>query len=246
MEIKNTLEQLGLTGKKADIYLAALELGSAPTTDIAKKAGIKRTTCYDIILDLKKEGLIFQTIKGKRRFFIAENPEKMLKKMKEKEKIFSEILPQLKSIYNVTGRKPKISFYEGKQGLIEMIDDTLKYKGPIYAFASEEIVQILGKQWAESYWKKRRTRNISVFGILPRTEFNLKEIVAKNIRDLRTTKLIDLKKYPFSIEIDIYANQKVALLSSKEEIGLIIEGKEIYNTMKSIFDLIWDLLPEAS
>ncbi|EKD46863.1 MAG: hypothetical protein ACD_67C00036G0001 [uncultured bacterium] len=33
-------------------------------------------------------------------------------------------------------------------------------------------------------------------------------------------------------------------MSSKEEIGLIIEGAEIHNTMKLIFQLIWDLLPE--
>jgi hypothetical protein len=36
----------------------------------------------------------------------------------------------------------------------------------------------------------------------------------------------------------------VALISAKEEIGLIIEGSEIHKTMKLIFELIWKLLPE--
>ncbi|KKQ39044.1 MAG: hypothetical protein US57_C0022G0008 [Candidatus Moranbacteria bacterium GW2011_GWC2_37_73] len=34
-------------------------------------------------------------------------------------------------------------------------------------------------------------------------------------------------------------------MSAKEEIGLIIEGEEIHKTMKLIFQLIWDLLPEV-
>jgi len=37
----------------------------------------------------------------------------------------------------------------------------------------------------------------------------------------------------------------VALMSAKEETGIIIEGKEIYNTMKLIFELLWDNLPEV-
>lgn len=54
MTINKSLEQLGLVGKKADVYLASLELGSASVIEIAKKAGVKRTTCYDILFELEK------------------------------------------------------------------------------------------------------------------------------------------------------------------------------------------------
>jgi len=54
----------------------------------------------------------------------------------------------------------------------------------------------------------------------------------------------DPQKYPFSVEINIYGHQRVALMSSKEETGIIIEGAEIYKTMKLIFELVWDNLPE--
>lgn len=244
MELKNSLEQIGMSGKMAEIYLASLELGCASTIDIAKKAGIKRTTCYDIILDLKKQGAMSETRKAKKRLFVAESPEKILKKMREKEKAFSEILPQLKSIHNIIGGKPKISFYEGKQGLIEVYNDTLNYKGQILAFASDQIFNVLGQSEVEHYWKQRRLRNIQIKGILPKTESVLNKIVKYNVRDLRTTRLIDPKKYPFSIEINIYGSQKIALVSFIEEIAVIIEGREIHNTMRSIFELIWDLLPE--
>ena len=244
MEIKHILEQLGLKDKKADVYLAALELGSATVIEISKKASIKRTTCYDILMDLIKMGLVSETSKGKKRLFIGEDPEKILGDLENKEKLLSGILPQLKAVYNIKGVKPKIRFYEGKEGLREVYADTLKYSGEIAAFASEDVVRTLGREWADDYLKKRVKKNIRVRVILPKTEY-VSKIVEEDRELLRTSKLIDPQKYPFSIEINIYGHKKVALMSSREEMGIIIEGNEVYKTMKLIFELLWDNLPEV-
>lgn len=245
MEIKAILEQFGLEGKKTDIYLASLELGSATVIEIAKKSSIKRTTCYDILLELEKEGLISETAKGKKRLFSGEDPENIYKKLREKESVFSEILPQLKSIYNIKGTKPKIRFYEGKEGLREVYNDTLKSSGEILAFVSDAVIQVLGNDWAENYLKTRTKKGIRIRAIYPATEYFTKQFIPRDQLQLRTSKVIDQKKYPFSIEINIYGHQKVALMSAKEETGIIIEGVEIYNTMKLIFELLWDNLPEV-
>lgn len=245
MEIKSVLEQFGLTGKKADVYLASLELGSATVIEIAKKAGIKRTTGYDILMDLEKEGLVSETAKGKKRLFIGEDPEKIKRDLANKERLFSEILPQLKSIHNVSGAKPKIRFYEGIEGVKEVYNDTLKYGGEFVAFGSEDVVRILGEKWSMDYIKRRINKGIRVRAILPRTEYLEKEIQGKDQEQLRATKFIDKKKYPFSIEIDIYGHSKIALLSSKEMLGVIIESTEIYSTLKFIFEILWDTLPEV-
>ena len=244
MDTKQTLEQFGLHGRKADVYLAALELGGASVIDIARKANIKRTTAYDILLDLKNDGLISETLKGAKRLFIGEDPEKIKKDLEKKEALFSEILPQLKSIYNVKGTKPKIKFYEGKEGLIEAYDDALKYSGEILAFGSEDVLNVLGQDWAEQYIKRRVKKDIRIRAILPETKQLTENIVARDQEHLRACKLIKKDKYPFSVEIDIYGHQKVALISCKEQMAVIIESAEINNTLKWIFELSWDNLPE--
>lgn len=244
MEIREILEQLDLEGKKADIYLASLELGGATVIEIAKKSGVKRTTCYDVLLDLIKKGLISETVKGKRKFYIGEDPEKIQKDLRKKEILFSEILPQLKSIHNTGGNRPKIRFYEGKEGLREVYNDTLKYLGEVVGFASEDVVRILGHDWAWDYMKRRKQNHLTARFIMPETEFMKNEVASNDQEQLRTSKLVDPKKYPFTIEINIYGFSKVALMSSKEETGVIIESSEIYNTMKLIFELLWDNLPE--
>jgi sugar-specific transcriptional regulator TrmB len=245
MELNQTLEQFGLTEKKADVYLAALELGGTSVINIARKAGIKRTTCYDILQDLIHQGLVSEIAKGKKKFFIGEDPEKIKKDLQKKESLFNEILPQLKSIHNISGVKPKIRYFEGKEGLIEAYDDALKYSGEILAFGSEDVYKVLGRDWVEDYIKRRVKKDIRVRAILPSTEYLEREIFVRDQAQLRTCKSIKKEKYPFSIEIDIYGFQKVALISNKEQLAIIIESAEIYNTLKQIFELCWDLLPEV-
>jgi len=244
MSIKNTLEQLGLNGKKADIYLACLELGSASVVDIAKKAKIKRTTCYDIMVDLLNDGLISRTLKGKKTLFVAEDPNKMQSALKNKERMLAEILPELQSIYNVKGIKPKIRYFEGKEGLKEVYADTLRHGGEIVGFASYDTATILGEEWSKDYLVRRVKAGISARGIFPGDELVIKNFVAHNKEHLRQSKLVSPKRYPFTVEINLYGKQRIALMSAKEEVALIIEGVEIHNTLKAIFDLIWDLLPE--
>lgn len=245
MEIKYFLAQFDLIGKKADVYLAVLELGSGTVIEIARKSEIKRTTVYDILLDLEKSGLIYQTTKVNKRLFVAEDPEKLKKKLEEKERVLGEMLPQLRSLYNIKGIKPKIKFYEGKEGLRQVYSDTLNYGGEILAFASEDVVKVLGMNWANDYLAKRVKRGIRARIILPKTEIIERDFNPLDQKQLRSSKLVSAKKYPFSIEINIYGHQKVALMSSREEMGIIIEGREIYNTLKLIFELLWDNLPEV-
>lgn len=244
MEINETLSQFGLTHKKNKVYLASLELGAGTTIEIAKKAGIKRTTCYDVLLELEKDGLIYETTKNKKRFFVAEDPEKIQRDLKRKEVVFSEILPELKSIYNVKGVKPKIRFYEARVGLLEVYDDTLRYSGEILAFASVDSVNVLGFDWANEYLKKRVEKGIHYKGIIAKSKLIEERFLPENQNQLRSSKLINGQKYPFSNEIMIYGHQKVAIVSAKDLIGVIIESSEIYHTQKSIFNLLWDSLPE--
>ncbi|MFZ5982560.1 MAG: TrmB family transcriptional regulator [Patescibacteria group bacterium] len=244
MEIKAYLEQLDISGKKADVYLASLELGSATVAQIAKKAGIKRTTGYDILEELEKEGLVSETKKGEKRLFVGEDPEKIQRKLHQKERLFSEILPQLKSIYNIAGDKPKIRFFEGKSGLMEVYEDTLRFGKEILAFGSYDIVPVLGHDWAESYIRRRKKKGVYYKGILPESSNLKREYLSRNQEQLRLTKTVSAEKYPFSVEINLYGFQKIALISPKEEMGIIIEGAEIYKTLRSIFELLWDNLPE--
>lgn len=242
--ILTTLQQIGLSEKQAKIYLAALELGETTIKEIAKHAGLKRTTLYDLMDEMTSSGFLKQTVKGTRKKIIAASPEELKIIIQKREALLAQILPSLSSLSNVEKIRPKIRFYEGKDGLKEVYADTLNYSGEMLAFASEDVVKILGMDWAADYLKKRARKKLRMRAIVPKTALVEKDFVSRDQEQLRSTKLVDAKKYPFSTEINIYGHQKIALMSSKEEVGLIIEGAEIHNTLKYIFELLWDNLPE--
>jgi len=237
MEIKPTLKQFGLKNKEIDVYLATLELGISSASQISKKADIIRTTIYDIMSNLMQKGLIGQTQKGKKRLFYAEEPEKLKKLLQEKEEQLKEILPILKSLYSTAGTKPKIRYYEGKEGLKEVYRDTLNYTGELVGYVSENILNLLGKNFTDEYIAKRKKSKIFARVLGPDSP----DVISYKKFDkesLRMTRLISKNKFPFSIEMNIYGN-KVAFISFKEEMGIIIESNEIAKNQKLLFELAW-------
>jgi len=125
MEYEELLKKAGFDDKESKVYLAALELRSAPASAIAEKAGIVRSTCYGILEGLVHKGLASKTEKaGGVLKFNVENPE-LLKSYIESQKsnldlISQEIqkmLPELKKLQKEATFKPEIEYYEGKEGI---------------------------------------------------------------------------------------------------------------------------------
>lgn len=240
MEIKQILEQIGIEGKKAEAYLACLEMGGATAYLIAKKTGLKRPTVYDIMNQLMKEGLAYKSINGNIKYFSPADPEVLIKKLKEKESLAKEILPQLQNLYNSSKTKPFIRYFEGREGIKEMYEDSLRSckKGDeILAYVGEDVMAHL-PEYAESYVLRRVGKSIRLRGIY-KQDAEIKEYLAKNIEQLRESKVLEEKDFPVSNETNIYKN-KVAIASyGTEMFGMIIESEEIARSQRAIFELAW-------
>ncbi|MFZ2881908.1 MAG: helix-turn-helix domain-containing protein, partial [Candidatus Moraniibacteriota bacterium] len=231
----------GLNEKEAEIYMATLELGEATGFQIYKKTSLKKPTVYYILDELQKRGLVVLTKKGKKKYYIAESPTKIQEDLENKLKSFNSILPQLLSVYNIQAVKPKLRYYEGKDGIKEVYADTLKYKDEILSFSSENVVSILGEDFSLDYIRKRVKKNIPIKSIVPNLENIQEKFLNKNQEQLRSAKLIDPKEFNFPIEINIYAN-KVAFMSFRDELAVIIESDEINKMMKLLFSFFWNKL----
>lgn len=237
MNTKDILINLGFKKHQASIYLACLELGMATPSEIAKKAGVVRPYFYDLVEDLIKDGLVIKTIKGKRKYFYAENPEKILQNQQNKLKAIEALMPQLKSIHNTTANKPEVSFYEGRSGINKVYDDALKNEGEIIAFTTEKFLLADGKELSNDYIQKRVRAKIPLRVIGPASK-ELIELKSKDEKELRQTKILPQEIFTSDIELGIYSN-KVDFINFNKEFGLIIESKEIADVMKRIFEIIW-------
>jgi len=243
------LQSIGLVKEEADVYLAGLELGETSVQNLAKKAGIKRPTTYKILEKLMENGIFYQTLKGKKRYFNAENPEKLKLSLKQKELELNKIMPELKLIYNLSDTKPKVKFYEGVAGAISVYDDTLassKEGDEILSYTSiKNVFSIFPKDYAESYFERRVAKNITAKIIALDSE-EAREWKANAAKEMREIFLVPEDKNIFLGDTEIYGD-KVALISYKENfMAVVIESREIANMQRFIFNLAWENLSKAN
>lgn len=240
----DALSELGFSENEARVYLALLELGRGTVSLITRRAGINRTTGYDILASLVTKQLASVTGKEPKQEYSAESPARLEVLLREEvsrtqarlAETAANLIPQLKSMQTTVGR-PNVRFYEGKEGLIQAYEDTLTAREPIRAYATIEDMHAALPGYFPRYYARRAARGIIARGILARSPA-AEDRARYNAAELRETALIPYAKYHFSPEINIYDN-KVMIASSREQLGIIIESDEIADAMKKIFELSW-------
>ena len=243
LDLKKSLEYIGFSEKEVVVYLALLELGKGTVTEISRKAGINRPTGYHVLASLSVKELVKVSGKEPKQEYVAESPdqiEKMLSNKIEKDQKFineaKKIIPELKSIHNVTDR-PKVFFYEGEEGLEKVYEDTLTSHEEIRAYATVDDMHRGLKNYFPEYYKRRAGAGISIRAIVPKTEIGI-ERKSHDEEEKREIAFVPKDKYYFSPEINIYDN-KVMIASWREKLGIIIESNEIADAMKKIYELAW-------
>lgn len=239
-QYENLLTALGMRPPEAKVYLATLKLGQSVVTAIAEEAGIQRTFAYDILNDLMSQGIVSEVeIRGKKHYS-AISVEQFKKIQEEKLKKFENAIPELKVLEKTVGDRPKVQFFEGKEGIKAALYDTLSQPngGEILAYATGEGVYADDPKFALDYIKQRVKKNIVARSISTDTP-ETRKYTSKDKEHLRINCLVPADKFPFTNEIDIYGN-KVAIMSMQGELlAVIIESESIAKTQRMIFELAW-------
>lgn len=242
-EIKEILIKSGFSDNESAVFLALLQLGKGTVSQITRKAGLNRTTGYDILDSLVSKGLVSVSGKEPKQEYLAESPDHLLNILENNEKEakkrileIKKIIPNLKSIHNVMGR-PKVRFYEGTEGLKDVYEDTLTSHEQIRAYANVNEMHQALIGYFPKYYERRAGKNVSIRAIIPDSPIG-KHRAGKDVEEKRESALVPVEKYNFSPEINIYDN-KVMIASWREKLGIIIESAEIADAMKKIYELAW-------
>lgn len=242
--LKTSLQSFGFSDKEANVYISLLELGEGTVAQISRKAGINRTTGYDILDSLSSKGVVNISGKEPKQEYSAESPSTITDFLKKQavqlaeniKKSEEEIVPELTLLHSFKDR-PKIRFYEGIEGLKHVYEDTLTSSEQILAYATIDDMHGALPGYFPEYYKRRAAKGISIRGIVPKTPLGV-ERQRFNEEEKREIAFVPATKYQFSPEINIY-NNKVMIASWREKLGIIIESEEIADAMKKIYELAW-------
>ncbi|MEK7648066.1 MAG: helix-turn-helix domain-containing protein [Patescibacteria group bacterium] len=235
------LQSLGLTPLQAAVYIAALELGQSSIQDLSRKSGVKRTSIYNFITDLKTRGLITQTRKKKRLVYSAVHPEQLLEIEKTRLTELERLMPELTAIYNKSESKPRVTFYERLDGTEEVYADMLSEKKPILVYEDLEHMKSGMRPGFYSTWPGERARRGIPLKSISRDSATAREFTKHNIKLLRQTKFMTAP--PLKTEINIYGD-KVALMSFRQDAPfcVLIEDRDIAQTLRTTWEQLWERL----
>ncbi|MDD5068048.1 MAG: helix-turn-helix domain-containing protein [Candidatus Pacebacteria bacterium] len=253
-EISEFLRELGLRKAEIAVYLAALELGSASASTIAKEADLNRITAYEALKRLSRKGFI--RIRAKKsdatKYFVPVEYSELVGKLKLKHEELAETIKragllkkEFEANFTKVDEKPVVLYYEGVEGVKEVLNDTLKDRPKeIISFASaESLDESLDQNFLDSYWQKRTTLGIPTRGIMPNTSkataLFTKE---KNQREMRRIKFISDKSYDFKNELDIYGdNISMISLEKGKEHAVIIRSRSMAEGLRAVYETLWNL-----
>jgi sugar-specific transcriptional regulator TrmB len=238
MKTHQLLQKLGFSENEIKVYLAALECGVASAQIIAEKAGVKRTTAYSVLSYLVNRGVVDKTkIKGKTRF-VPEPPQRLLLLVREMEDGIKASMPELEAIYNKNEVKPKITYYEGIEGIKSVFEDSLREKPPVMLMwlTDDYFTDLPG--YSDEYIKARVKLNMRGRRIAPAGSLWIRQNKKRDARELSETIAVPPQLMTTHIEVMIY-NHKVAFMNFGEKFGVIIESKAIAEAMKQAYELSW-------
>ena len=248
--MRNILKQLNFSEKEIDVYLAALKLGSAPISQLAKTAGVKRPNAYFILEKMKEKGLVSLAKKKNKQIFIAEKPDKLLKlleaqkeKISEQEEEIKNILPKFEELAKKGAVIPLFKYLEGKESVWNIIDDLTESKiESAWVIPPGKFVDVFGQnRFMKNVILKRRQKGIKMHVIMDRHPEMIK--FYNDWLERRDTTLREYRLLPETMDLNtmvyLYAD-KVAMIFLRDEVsGLVIQSEELFKVFKFMFDSLW-------
>lgn len=239
MPLLKFLHSIGLNEKSQKIYLALLKLADASASNIAKKAGLPRTTTYHHLESLIELGLASSYRHKNTRRFFAENPNKIKGIFEGKISLSKKYIPELQKITSGE-RFVNLHLFEGKEGMGQIIEEELNCK--------EKLVRSIGsvndlrkvEGGIISFTERRLLKKVFSKCLRPKNDSFDDDWIENQSRELREVKLLP-EGLVVSGMIFIFDNKMTVITPEEEGVGFIIESKSLSKTMKTIFDALWGI-----
>jgi sugar-specific transcriptional regulator TrmB len=245
VKLIETLTELGLSKREAEVYFASLSLGPSTIKDISDASGVKRTTIYSIIESLKQKGLIKIEIKGLKRLFSPATPEKLESILDSRRDRFKDLLPEFSAIYNLKGGESFIKYYQGLESVKSVYESLIADIRPHedYLIISDQKQWIaLDKEYFQKFTERRGKLPINIRMLQIDTE------VSREYKKYEKNFNYNMRFLPKSTTLTtnlIITPQKVVIHQLTQPIlAIVIENRSVIQMHREMFEIIWKSIHE--
>lgn len=232
--IEAILRSIGFLESEIATYLASLHQGPSTVLELTKYTGLSRQATYVVIDGLTERGIMSSVMRGKKKYYVAEDPDKLLSyaqrketEMKDRLADLEHMLPELK--LKVGGEKPIVKLFEGKDGYRTVVEDIIASKSKTI----EEIMDlearasVISKDESAGILQHLRKAGVTLRGLYggrPRTQVVSGDRI-----------YLPDEEGGFNACVAVYG-EKVALFTYEGKMySIMIENKALAQTIRILF-----------
>lgn len=244
-KLREVLNHLGIPQSAQRVYLSLLEDGEATAHVLAKRTGVTRPSVYDQIKELRSKDLVAERAVGGTTFFAASDVRRLDAMLKDRiENLSNDRATLTATLASLTKQanavQPKIRFFEGKEGVQQLMKDMLWHDNITLAifWPHQQMRDILGDEFLQRFNERRIKQKIAIKTIWPDKEKKAKDnIFAGN--DLYVIKKYARPDQARDMGYLVYDDKVAFISSSKEAFGFIVESKEFAALTLMQFEALW-------
>jgi sugar-specific transcriptional regulator TrmB len=244
------LQEIGLSPNEAKIYETLLSTGETSATTISLHANVPRRNVYDTLNRLIQKGLVFRIFHSKEHIFQAVNPGKLLEVLKEKEKKLTTVLPRLHDLYEQDPPSEAAYIYKGIEGYKNYMRDMVRVGQDTYFMGAKGLWFTPGidEMFLDEFKKTMEKKNL-IYKTLydPRIKTELPEVhisIGGEYKFLpdgyHTPGVVDI----FGDYVVTFTSKGVGNFGEDGTVFVMI-NKDLADTYRTWFEMIWSLLPES-
>lgn len=241
------LEKIGLSRAETRVYLALLQLGSAPSSRIVQETELRKSTVYESIRRLQVRGLASFVIKDGIKYFEAASPESILDFIREQKRILDDtereaasLVKQLRRGFDTLKPHAEAHVLAGVEGFKAMRRDVLRNaRGEhmlIGAISREDEVMPDFFRW----WNRERMKKRIRLRILHKASARDKAMAKRAV----IGKYFETRFLPEEIEspavINVYGDRVVDVLwKQRYPLCFMLINREIADAYRKYFEYLW-------
>ncbi len=237
MDIQTNLAAFGLTPNEIQIYLHLLTEGHQTPPQIAKGTGIARTNCYHLLQSLQDRGLISEQPSGKRKAYVANDPQAIVRNLERKKEVAEQLVPDLRAMYTVQKNKPSIRFFDGFEAVKEIYEWALRTEEKeLFAIGSTKLLSNLDSSFFLRFQHEIKQRELLLNDIVTADSYDVAMRETKEIiKGMYDVKVLPEKYKELPTDIIIW-DDHIALITLSEPIfGTVITSPSLARTFKILF-----------
>ncbi|MBS3136276.1 hypothetical protein J4401_04925 [Candidatus Woesearchaeota archaeon] len=241
MNLRTSLEQIGLTKTEAKVYLELFKLGSTKSGPLVRKTELHRATVYDVLKRLLEKGLASYIIREKTKYFETSSPEHLLdvleeekKEAEKKEDILRAVVKNLEKMKQNAITAETANIFVGKRGAKTVFEDILNYKENWVIGSSGKFLKIMGSYFYQ-FQKRKKERKIHTKLIAS------ERVIGTEVEtSVYGEKRFIPKEYESPVSTIIYGNKVATFIWLENPITFLIESKEAAESYRNYYMIMWN------